>query len=71
MPQMSGPDLAAHLGRLGYRGPVLFMSGYTDPADRRLAEPIEQGHFIAKPFAPRDLAERVLDILELSSGEPS
>ena len=71
MPQMSGPELAAHLGRLGYRGPVLYMSGYTDPADRRLAEPIAQGHFIAKPFAPRDLAERVLDLLELSSGEPS
>ena len=68
MPQMSGPDLAAHLHRLGYRGPVLFMSGYTDPGDRRLADPIEQGHFIAKPFAPRALADKVLDILESSTG---
>ncbi len=70
MPQMSGLDLAAQLRRRGYLGPVLFMSGYADPGDHRLAGPLELGHFIAKPFAPRALVDRVLDILGTSTGAP-
>jgi PAS domain S-box-containing protein len=71
MPQMSGPDLVSQFRRLGYSGPVLYMSGYADPGDRRLAETIEHGQFIAKPFAPDALVRKITEILVSAHGVPS
>ena len=64
MPELGGPAFAAR-ARSEYPGvPVLFMSGYTDDeiAHRQLLPSGEQ--FIAKPFSPDALAERVRQILE-------
>ncbi|MBE7453093.1 MAG: response regulator [Kofleriaceae bacterium] len=64
MPQMSGPELVRHL-RARHDGlRVLFMSGYTRHALRRLpALGAEDGH-LEKPFAPEMLLRTVREVLD-------
>jgi signal transduction histidine kinase len=61
MPGLSGPELAS---RLRARNPalrVLFVSGYAEDRDRLLAIP--GAGFLAKPFTPTVLAQRVREAL--------
>ncbi|BDG10623.1 PAS domain-containing hybrid sensor histidine kinase/response regulator [Anaeromyxobacter paludicola] len=60
MPRLSGPDLARRVGeaRRGLR--VLFVSGYSGG---RLAGSARR-RFLAKPFTPDELAERVREALD-------
>lgn len=63
MPKLGGISLAARLQaeRPGLK--VLFMSGYTDDPQLRLS-PLPPGTaFLAKPFEPAELAQRVRDLL--------
>lgn len=64
MPELGGPAFAAE-ARARHPGvQVLFMSGYTnDEIEHRQLLPSGE-HFIAKPFAPAALAERVRELLE-------
>lgn len=60
MPRMGGRELAAALRERGEQMPVLFMSGYQDgeemPDDPRYS-------YIAKPFTPDALVEKVRHVL--------
>src|ERR1700691_2445903 len=61
MPGMTGPELSECLLELHPQIAVLFMSGYSQ--ERALPPAIKDAHFIAKPFYPRDLVQRVNIIL--------
>jgi len=63
MPGMSGPELFDCLQELHPKIAVLFMSGYRPEHIAALAPTIREVHFIAKPFTPRNLVERVNAIL--------
>jgi two-component system cell cycle sensor histidine kinase/response regulator CckA len=63
MPGMTGPELANCLKEHHPKIDVLFMSGYRTDQIAELAPGIQQAHFIAKPFLPRDLVKRVNNIL--------
>lgn len=61
MPDMGGQELAWHLHRRRPGLPILFMSGYDDAL---VGEDEEGGaEFLAKPFTPAALVERVADSL--------
>ncbi len=62
MPDMSGPELAAVLQKRFARLRVLFISGYSGGPlmDNRAGE---EAAFLAKPFVPAMLAERVKELL--------
>jgi two-component system, cell cycle sensor histidine kinase and response regulator CckA len=64
MPRMSGHVLADHLKTLRPEMRVLYISGYTDDAVRRL-DVLEPGMaFLQKPFAPDGLARKVREVLD-------
>jgi PAS domain S-box-containing protein len=64
MPEMSGRELAQHLGRSRPDMRVLFMSGYTDTAIVRHGV-LEVGTaFLSKPFTPDALAAKVREVLD-------
>lgn len=63
MPGMTGPELFERL-RLSYpQLEALFMSGYRPEQIMRMEPSIDNARFIAKPFYPRDLVQRINDIL--------
>ena len=66
MPGASGPELAARL-HAHHGVPVLFMSGH---ADVPLAEVelIKRSPFLPKPFSPDELARKVREVLQASTG---
>jgi PAS domain S-box-containing protein len=71
MPDMGGRELAEALAPLARRMRVLYMSGYTENfiVKQGVLDPgIE---FLAKPFNPEDLAEKVKGILAKSQRVPS
>jgi two-component system, cell cycle sensor histidine kinase and response regulator CckA len=63
MPEMNGVEVAAGVSRILPYVQVFYMSGYADQEliRRGLLKP--GTHFLQKPFTPRELAERVGDIL--------
>jgi CheY-like chemotaxis protein len=64
MPEMSGRELAQHLLRDRPDVKVLYMSGYTDDAIVRHGVRGSGIAFIAKPFTPDALADKVREILD-------
>ena len=62
MPGIDGPTLAARLRERSPNLVVLFTSGYA--SDERIG-PLEPGktEFLAKPFAPAELATRIAELL--------
>jgi PAS domain S-box-containing protein len=67
MPQMSGPELAAHLAQTRPDLPLLFMSGYAE--DRLLGQgALSRAAIISKPFLPSDLARKVRQVLDAARG---
>jgi CheY-like chemotaxis protein len=68
MPGMSGRELLASLreSRPGLK--VLFISGYTEDATAADQPPEPGVCFLAKPFAPHVLAERIRQVLSGSAG---
>ena len=63
MPGMKGPQLYECLKEIHARIAVLFMSGWSSSLISELVPDMKEVHFIAKPFTPRDLVQRVNDIL--------
>jgi two-component system cell cycle sensor histidine kinase/response regulator CckA len=62
MPEMSGPEFVEKW-KVGHpNAAVLYMSGYVDESLARYD--ISENEFIAKPFKPRDLLQRVASRLE-------
>ena len=63
MPGMTGPELAECLKTHHPKIEVLFMSGYRTDQISDLSPGIKDAHFLAKPFLPKPLVQRVNDIL--------
>jgi CheY-like chemotaxis protein len=62
MPGMRGPEVAAAVHAVVPGLPVLYMSGHAEDVARvGLVDPSIQ--FLAKPFAPSRLADRVREVL--------
>jgi CheY-like chemotaxis protein len=63
MPGMSGRDLSERLRVVRTRLPVLYISGYVQDAAARTALASEYSAFVAKPFTPELLTDRVRELL--------
>jgi len=64
MPGMNGRELARILCREYPEVRVLYMSGYTDRSVQELGD-LEPGtHYLSKPFASRDLKQKVRQVLD-------
>jgi two-component system, cell cycle sensor histidine kinase and response regulator CckA len=61
MPQMKGPELIAALVDEGLEVPVLYVSGFTAET-LRLHDTPPRHAFLAKPFAPADLARAIRNL---------
>jgi len=68
MPGMTGRELAERLQAERPEVPVVFMSGYTEDSVLREQIGARHVHFVAKPFDPETLQERLGRILEESRG---
>jgi two-component system cell cycle sensor histidine kinase/response regulator CckA len=64
MPGMSGRELADLLVQSRPETRVLYISGYTDDAIVQHGVLGPQVNFVQKPFRPRDLAQRVREVLD-------
>ena len=64
MPGLAGPRLAEQMKGLFPRLKVLFVSGYTDAV--RHCEQHEHLAFLQKPFTPRELLQKVREVLDES-----
>ena len=69
MPGMSGRDLAERLRALRTTLPVLYISGYVQDASARAALATEHSAFVAKPFTPELLTDRVRELLATADAE--
>jgi CheY-like chemotaxis protein len=63
MPGLSGRDLAERMRALRPALPVLYISGYVQDASTRAALAGEHSAFVAKPFTPELLTDRVRELL--------
>jgi len=63
MPGMNGRVLAEKVARIHPRAKVLYASGYTDDVIAHQGVLHPGVHFIAKPYTPRALADKVRDVL--------
>jgi PAS domain S-box-containing protein len=64
MPLMRGTELARRMRALRPEIKVLYMSGYTDDAQFREETATDHAVFLAKPFAPSTLTQKVRDLLD-------
>ncbi|MCZ7647521.1 MAG: response regulator [Planctomycetota bacterium] len=83
MPKMGGPELAQRLSAAYPDLQMLFVSGYTENLVVREGVVKDRINFLAKPFTPRQIKERVRELLArghaasssrlkgLDSGEPA
>jgi DNA-binding response OmpR family regulator len=62
MPRMDGLTLARTIGAERPDLPVLFMSGYASSLDS-FDSPVGRWAFLAKPFEPKALLQRISDLL--------
>jgi signal transduction histidine kinase/ActR/RegA family two-component response regulator len=70
MPQLGGKELAARLTAQHPGMRVLFLSGYTDDATLRAEISAAAVDFIAKPFTPTALAQKVREVLDRAATRP-
>ncbi len=63
MPNMGGVELIQALKEEGFLPKVLFMSGYASLTPNRLASLANEAPLIKKPFSPKQLIERVQEVL--------
>ena len=68
MPQMGGRELAEHVQRLHPKARIVFTSGYTgDKLDNSGVLQADVA-FLAKPFSPTQLTQKIREVLENGSG---
>jgi CheY-like chemotaxis protein len=67
MPGMNGRMMVERLIKRFPDARILFMSGYTDDALAPLGVAPADVAFLNKPFTPKELAERVRDVLDVSA----
>lgn len=65
MPKMDGPTLVKKLRNLNCDVKVIFISGYTEDTFRKNLDQIAGIHFLQKPYALKDLAEKVKGVLDI------
>jgi CheY-like chemotaxis protein len=66
MPEMSGLEVAAHLGQKWPELPVLYTSGYTDHALLDRSTLRQDMPFLQKPYMPETMLDQVSRILEVN-----
>jgi CheY-like chemotaxis protein len=64
MPEMGGREFGEHFARTGHTTNILFMSGYPGEMSIPSDAPDAGRFFLAKPFSPRTLAEKVRKALD-------
>ncbi len=64
MPDMNGRELAARIIMIKPDVKVLFMSGYTDDALRRLGDDLAGVALLEKPFTPDSLVRKIREVLD-------
>jgi two-component system, cell cycle sensor histidine kinase and response regulator CckA len=62
--QSNGVALATRLRELGFTMPVLFLSGYSEDIVLRESDLPSNSAFLAKPFTPAALSQKVRDVLD-------
>jgi PAS domain S-box-containing protein len=65
MPEMSGVQLIQELAERGIKTKFIFMSGYSDTELTRQGMNLEEADFLQKPLSPRELLDRIADLLQL------
>jgi two-component system cell cycle sensor histidine kinase/response regulator CckA len=68
MPKMSGIELAAQLSTLRPEMEILYTSGYNDSGVNLKA--IEGAQYLQKPYAMKELAHTLRELLDLNSPDP-
>jgi YesN/AraC family two-component response regulator len=68
MPKMSGIELAAQLSTLRPEMEILYTSGYNDSGVNLKA--IEGAQYLQKPYAMKELAHTLRELLDLDSPDP-
>ena len=68
MPSATGPQLVARLRRRWPGQPALFMSGYPEDALAEVPDLALDRDFLAKPFTPSQLEQRVAEAIGVSRG---
>ena len=63
MPEMSGPELAAHVRSHRPETKIIFTSGYTDDAIARQGVLEPGAAFVQKPYRPKALARKIREVL--------
>jgi len=69
MPQLSGEEALREIRRLRPDAPVLLMSGFSEPDAIQRSWAHGASDFLAKPFKPEELREKIRAILKRSGGE--
>ncbi len=64
MPRMGGLELSEKIKEIFREIKVLYISGYTDDLDFLSNIAASERHFIAKPFLPQDLIEKIKAMLD-------
>jgi two-component system cell cycle sensor histidine kinase/response regulator CckA len=69
LPEMTGPELFAHVGPLGRSPPFLFMSGYAD--NRLLSRGVNEStvRILRKPFTSEELTSQVAEAISQEGPE--
>ncbi len=70
VPGMSGRAIAEALRRVRPGIPVLYVSGYADNTIGDEGLPVEEIHFLGKPFSADGLARKVRDVLDGEGADP-
>ena len=72
MPRLGGPDALEQIRQMNPAIPVIFTSGYSEESEI-LSSLISRGaaHLLQKPYAPRDLARKIRDLLDKATPQQS
>ncbi len=72
MPRLGGPDALEQIRQMNPAIPIIFTSGYSEESEL-LSSLISRGaaHLLQKPYAPKDLARKIRDLLDKATPHPA
>lgn len=70
LPGMDGMAMLERIGALRPGLPVVIITAYASPEAEAEARRLGAADFVAKPFTPKEIRERVASVLKRSSPEP-